>query len=551
MNRRSDSGSRDWFDPSPVYAGRATAEFVSPRGFVEGPATVRFSESGEAQVEMTVERFHSERPLRGGALEFFHDGTLTEVDGAWSLGFGTEDNPCERLVVHDSNGVFVAEGDILHYENINGVSNDPIGTSVRFSLVRSQFEVQGAGTARYWVLPLLNFVSTFVWGTSPVDQHPLRIRSVPSIPEGVSEDEARRRQLFAQLGNQLILFDYGGSHGFIEPLPDAKLLMEQLRTGQQSRVITAVVVGELGAPGLPSADLSLWPPVGMLPLLSLATGAEVGAPWVEVRDATGALVKRLHTRFLANSYTKGRGVIPNVIPQAIGNLLSVAFRSPHYSAAPFRIALLNWRRAGQTGSIDERLRGLFTALESLLSYHGLRATRLRDSLAPEYRTAIDSAISEASAKIGKLAMQAASQEMLGDHETLRRIENRLMNAANVDADFGIRVTYLTRQYGLADPEVIDRHILQNPRTDDCKAWSDVLSMYRGFVVHEGFLDVRTSVDLDEAYRIARHLQDVLARVLLKMAGYDGQYQPTMVIGTAPTEVDWVKPTSTVADLGLA
>lgn len=539
-----------WFESSPAYVGRGRAEFTNPKGFIEGPATAHFSDSGEAQVELVVDSFHAERALRGGSWEFFHDGTLTEKNGTWSLGFGFEDNPCERLVIQDRNGTFEASGTILHSADIRGIGNEVIGIPVRFSLVRSQFSVTGASAPKYWVIPLLNLVSAFAWGTSPVDHHPLRIKPMPSVPEDLSEKEAHWQEFAARAGNQLILFEYGGAYGFVEPLPNAKLLMEQLRAGQQSHATTAVAVGELGAPGLPSDDLSSWSPVGMLPLLGLAAGAEVGAPWVELRDEAGALVKRLHTRFLADPYMKGRAVIPDVIPQGIGNLLSRAFGSPHYSADQFRVALLNWRRAQQAGSIDEKLRDLCTALESLLTYHRLKATRLRDSLAPPYQVAVDDAVQEAAGRLRRAATQAAGQNMLLDHETLARIESRLRNVANMDADFGKRVTALTRQYGLADSEVVDNHILQHPRSDGCQAWSELLSMYRNALIHEGFLDVRSSVSWDEAYRVMRHLQDVLARILLKMAGYDGQYQPVITIGTAPTGVDWVKPTTTAAMLGL-
>jgi hypothetical protein len=51
--------------------------------------------------------------------------------------------------------------------------------------------------------------------------------------------------------------------------------------------------------------------------------------------------------------------------------------------------------------------------------------------------------------------------------------------------------------------------------------------------------------------IMEHLQDVMVRIVFKILGYGGTYQPTMVkMLVAGRSVDWVTPTTPASDLGF-
>ena len=120
-----------------------------------------------------------------------------------------------------------------------------IQNKIIFWITRGTFETNKK-QPKYWVVPLTNFISTFRWNLQPqFNQHPLRLFSVPTIPE--TEDKGRKASaVFKALGrSQLICFDFSDKIGFIEPLPDYSDKEEKLKSGKERRLITAIMVGEI------------------------------------------------------------------------------------------------------------------------------------------------------------------------------------------------------------------------------------------------------------------------------------------------------------------
>jgi hypothetical protein len=60
---------------------------------------------------------------------------------------------------------------------------------------------------------------------------------------------------------------------------------------------------------------------------------------------------------------------------------------------------------------------------------------------------------------------------------------------------------------------------------------------------------RGEVDIEEAITMLRHLHDLFTRVILKMLGYKGTYDPWTFDDLDKVEVDWVKPSTDPSNLG--
>ena len=319
----------DWFKPNIEYIGHGRAEFLSPKESIEGPVVVSFNERGEAVAEMRTPRLsHCEQDTEDGLVDF--------IDF-----FSFRDNPCVCLSLNASEGTFTAtvpvSDDITDTEEVCGlinssrVSTDPELTRINFSLKDSQFDTHDSSKPKYWVIPLLNFVSDFhqcITASNPktrsVDTHPLRIYKPAILPMDIEEKDYRRALIFANRKTQLILFEFLDEVGFIEALPDYKDREAKLINGEADKLITSVMVGEVGDNSIEPDDIFSWFPFYFVPLLSLATGTEVGIPWIEFRDESGALVRRLDPSFGLPKFAKGHKAIDESVDFGIGHLLTEA-----------------------------------------------------------------------------------------------------------------------------------------------------------------------------------------------------------------------------------
>jgi hypothetical protein len=72
----------------------------------------------------------------------------------------------------------------------------------------------------------------------------------------------------------------------------------------------------------------------------------------------------------------------------------------------------------------------------------------------------------------------------------------------------------------------------------------------GATIHEGYMDFTKKHDVNDVIRISRHLKDVVARVILKIIGYSGTYEPVTMRSYGPHRVNWVAPTTEPKNLGF-
>jgi hypothetical protein len=297
-----------WFSQTLEYVGRCKAEFSAPRGSVEGPARVSVDETGNVSIEMVPEpaSLQTEHPFRFGLLRFFKgDDYVRDHGGGVSTLDPYAENPCEKLEVKTPNAAFHT-ADVLHRYSENVLNTGEV-SKVTFAVGRSRFDAEAAGQAAYWVLPLTNFLSEFRQRRSELDRHPLRVFPTPEVPPeithvprgGGDEEALRERAILSLLAandrNWLIVFEFAGGLGFMERLPDYAESKRMLLEGKERQKPTSVMVGPTGGESVESFErMQGWFPFDVLSLLTLATGTEVGCPWVEVRDGDGRLVRRFH-----------------------------------------------------------------------------------------------------------------------------------------------------------------------------------------------------------------------------------------------------------------
>lgn len=541
-NQKNNWVPNNWFLTNIDYEGEGRAEFENPKGYIEGRVKISFDEFGNSSIEMNVAKYHTEQPLSFNCIEFFN-ADPAEEEGSFSYTNRFGSNQCQSLTVNTPDGTYSAEGSIV-YNPIISLGGD--NTRVEFYLVPSFFDSINAELPKYWVFPIFNFISNFTQRNSQLDCHPLRI--IPRLDNADNATEiAAVRDFFFRNWDRLIVLNFQESQGFIEPLIDFNERKKKLYSGQVQRTITAVMVGEVGSESIDIDKLTNWLPFGLLPLLSLATGSEVGIPWIEFRDANGGLVRRIHNRFGQPKFSRGHTTISEQYNQETGYLLTCAQSSTHYGKAPLGSVIFDLVQSSSDSlTIEDKLNKICRAFDYLCQHYNLATQNLLRGLDDDYKDIVNRTLRSAAQEI-RDAAQAASDS--GQSKLLNKIADKTINSSNIDRDFGLAVTDLLKHLGLHDADIIDAYYQSNPRADGRTHWSSVLSRYRGIAVHTGdFSFQEQTYDIHDVVRITYHLYDILVRIVFKMLGYDRTYQP-IIINQTSQPVDWVKADLPARELG--
>lgn len=283
-----------------------------------------------------------------------------------------------------------------------------------FKVGLSQFEVGNQAQSAYWALPLVNFLSECQQHRPELDRHPLRVFPTPEVPKEITHvpfgpDHEKHSSMAMQClfvansKNRLIQFELDEGIGFIERLPDYGDCERLLVEGKERHRTTAVMVGPVG--GRPAESLDLlrtWFPFDLLSLLTLATGTEVGAPWIELRDARGHLVRRLHGKFGVRPFRKGRRLIeekpmPSGESRATGRLIECALtRSDKFGESFLRAAIVHLVRARQEDlTLDDGMSHVSRGLETLCKRFGVSSLRLDKDLSSASRAEVEAILEDA------------------------------------------------------------------------------------------------------------------------------------------------------------
>jgi len=558
-----------WFSPTLEYVGRCKAEFCAPRGSVEGPATVCVDEAGDVSVQMFPEResLRTERPFQLGLIRFFGgDNFVQELGGGVGKLDPLAQNPCTKLEVKTPHGTFRTD-DVLYYGTYSVIDTGDV-TEANFAVGLSAFDGDDAGDPGYWVLPLTNFLSECRQAHSELDRHPLRVFPTPEVPDEVTtvvvdQDEEKRRQdeekavislYFANRKNKLIVFEFGGGLGFVERLPDYADSEELLVEGKEGSKTTAVMVGPVGNEPVESFErMREWFPFDVLSLLTLATGTEVGCPWVEIREGQGQLVRRFHQGLGVRPFRIGRRLVEELpMPdrsgvKATGRLIERAcFHSKELGQTFLRVAIVHLVRARyEDQTLDDSMSHLARGFETLYKRYCTNEQVLSRNLGAALRKHVENILKDAARQIKDLK-KATGVTDPGELATLDRIASRAQSADEKDKAFGVAVVDLITKFGLADAQILEDHYRGR-----MMGWGALLAHYRGDVTHHGYLDIlEAGHDWEELVAVRNHLHDVLARVILKTLEFDGGYTPGVVTQRViPLTVDWVKPSFSAQALG--
>jgi hypothetical protein len=539
----------NWFSPTALYEGHGMVEFAHPAGMIEGATRVFFDERGKCTAEVAIETVPSEIENAIQFMAFMEGVELPHPEKGKAVvleGRGRQ-NVCTAFTVRTSEGVFTAKHNIFCSYTLDKES------VLKLHVALSQFDPISQQIPRFWVLPLSNFVSEFAQRHPLLDRHPLRIYPTPGIPPDLKEEERSLAPFIVHSKNHLILFEFSSALAFIEKLPDYDERKRDLLSGQIGNLITAVMIGEIGSNSMDLDRLEAWLPSDYLDLLSIATGARIGTPWIEFRDAQGHLVRRIHTAFRRPAYASGHSSISEVIHRGTGHLIS-AYSSSEVFGKPYFLAALSNAIDGQMdGDTEENnLRHLVVAFETLCKEFGFStqdlAQELPDASRVYVRNALESAALQIESKAAGLDPQTHEDEIRALHEIAKRTTQTPLGTSRA---FGLAMIQLLDHFGLPDARILDAHFKVNPRLDRKPTWDQVLSFYRGVVMHEGYFDQTAgTVDTFELYRVRRHLHDIFLRIFFKLVGYRETYQPPVKVMAIQSLVDWVTSATPAKDLGF-
>jgi hypothetical protein len=408
------------------------------------------------------------------------------------------------LHVDCADGHFSANEQVFREHSIN---LEKLSASIEFRCHRGEFSAKAVGP-EYFRLPIWNFHGELrPAGRLPRVTHPLRLsKDNPASP-----------------------FELFGELGFVEHVQGYKQLIEAQQDGDRNARVTAVMVGATGGHATTWDELQVWFPFDFLNLLGFASGSRVGAPWIEFLNAEGRLAGRMHIELGTSLYQRGDGFLNDAIHHGgLGHLMTCAAKSPEFQKSYLRAAmnhLLMGIRNSQ--ALEDKVSHLTRALEALVDEYGLGTQYLLEAADEGLRSRVKGVLKSASAQVLNIAQEQEGAGRMDLASSLRKVAERTVaNPANKERDFGLAVLSLLDRFGLHDSAVADAYLKSNPRPDGMK-WHQVLSSYRGLSQHGGsFLFSEGKHSAVEVFRLASHLADIAARIILKQLGYDGEYQPS-------------------------
>lgn len=515
------------------HEGEGHADFIDSKIRVKGYVKIAINESGESQILMDVKNIIIDgKTVETEVLQILQKQHLSTYEYMKLSKYMRviDSDQCSQLQVNTKYGIFSTEKkeNILCYWN---------GSRLVFSLLVSQFTIYQEKRAKYWVLPLQNYITDFSQGC-PNITHPLRIND---------------------LNYRVITFDFERRFGFIEPLPNYSQIKEKLENGAIKNGVTALIIGEIGDHSIEFSSLARWFPFDYLGILSLATGSEVSASWIEFRSQEGELVSRIYPRFRVPCYSRGHIALDEVFNIGTGSLLTNFQSSPYHGDSLedsyFTAVLDNLVKGGiYAQTSEDKLSHIFRALDCLCEIYKTKERDLRQNLDRKQKMDVESAVKDAikfaEERLLVLENNARINGNKPQGDAIRAISIRMkQNQPYFERGFGRSVVNLIHKFCLNDVEVVESYYKDTPRSDN-KKWIDVLPYYRGKTMHSACFKFHENENYrEDVPRISKHLHDILLRIVLKMLSYDGTYQPT-VKSTKSTEcVDWVSPNTPASELG--
>jgi hypothetical protein len=498
-----------WLELEPSYSGHGIARFSTNPGTITGPTVVRYGEDGTLiEFSMKVEAIEAEEsgPAPDAVFTFVNGLPVPDAPGSFTI--GPRSNECASLEVAGANFA------------LSPSQRSPVvalggNAEVEFRSYRTVVRYEDTSQARYWAVPLLNFVGDFRSVSTALHDHPLRTRKTAAY-EAAEWPYRLYHETFYCEGNALIAFLCEGEPAFIEPLADYKERRSRCEAGDV--VVTAVMVGQLEA-DFDDAQED-WFPADLVTLLGLASGREVAVPYVDLRSETGGLVARLHTRIGDAGTDRRTALIDEKFSPSTGALLTSFLVSPVRGEAWFRVMLKHLLRAyGRGGSLEDRLNHLFRAVEGAAAGLGLAAGRPLE-VDDQVRGRIEARIDELVADIVNIRKAAAAN----DQPRIENLLNQIRSIKSNRPSFSTQLRDLLEEVGLPDSQWLASFKFKPGRDSRLVAWPQAAAQYRNRIAHSAFVDFE-EFDIDNAVAFIRHLSDVSARVVFHLIGFVGTYSP--------------------------
>jgi len=120
--------SNNWFQTNVEYKGHGRAEFLDPKGAVEGTVKIKFDEFGKNEITMDVESANSDHVSIFGLLN---------------------QNTCTSLEVTTIDGKFYSTYDIYFDNQISFQADKGTEIKLRFHILRSIFQPNQVRSAYY------------------------------------------------------------------------------------------------------------------------------------------------------------------------------------------------------------------------------------------------------------------------------------------------------------------------------------------------------------------------------------------------------------------
>ena len=538
-----------WFSPSIEYVGLGTAKFLNPKGYITGITTVKYSEQGETSIHMEPELLtledHPERTFSVIDIMVFLSGKIlaeTPFGKAFTYNFS---NPCSSIKVETSEGIFVADK-VENYQ-----PNGLFGEIIEFSVLKAEFRTANSAPAKYFVMPLYNFLSNeFTWHHEELLRHPLRIHKAPFI-EAVLDAQQTYIANYNIRSKLFICFEHKGKPAFIDKLSDYENLREQLENKTKQLLITSVLVGELAAKRV---DLINWEeiiPSYLTYVLSLSSGSMVTTSWIEIRDDEGKLINRIHTNRSTRKYKKGIACVDSFVKNGgIAQLLEQAQTSDYLNTYYFRAVIDQIIMAGylnDDSNIEDKLSHLFRGLDAICEKLGSKKKlKPEQYLTPENKIRFKSLYAKFIQDLEAIIPNNDDEE-----SSLKGVIQQFHKAKVIELGLGKATLELLKRFNFPDGEILNAFYMAKTGSNRRYEWANLITTRRGKVIHEAWFDWDNNPpETKELISLFYHLHDVMVRILLKSLNYDGEYIPSIFkLRGRSHPIDWVKPDTLAKQLG--
>ncbi|MGH9454025.1 MAG: hypothetical protein ACRD2O_08665, partial [Terriglobia bacterium] len=238
-----------------------------------------------------------------------------------------------------------------------------------------------------------------------------------------------------------------------------------------------------------------------------------------------------------------------------GHFMTCYLASEHFGKGYMNVAMKHAAKTWVDGAtIEEMLIYAVRGLDSLCGHFGLRQQDLGQRLQQQNKQDVRKVLGDAAAKIARLVSNSSAFLSEAEKRALIKISQRTESTPwGATRDFGLALTDLLDKFAFPDAAILDAHYASKTAgTGKASTWTSMLSHIRGAPIHSGFFDFDGGEFVtDDIVAVTVHLHDLLARIILKMVGYNGEYQPRVVPAPATRPVDWVKPTTSAKDLGYS